>query len=206
VSTRIVSTPSAPRKTPRQARSRATVAAVIEAAARVLATAGWAGFTTNRVAETAGVSIGSLYQYFPDKLALLDAVRRRHLDDCLAALGEPPPAGTPAAVFIAAWVDNLIAVHQRHPDLHRVLLDEAPADAGLLDPHSAFEAQYLGRYRAAVAAVRPSRPAAEVDIVAVVVSDAIDGVIHGAARRRALSDPAVHAQLVRMLTLYLDSP
>ena len=59
------------RKQPRQARSADVVAAILEAAARVLATEGAQRFTTARVAERAGVSIGSLYQYFPNKAAIL---------------------------------------------------------------------------------------------------------------------------------------
>ncbi|HKJ23682.1 MAG TPA: TetR/AcrR family transcriptional regulator [Myxococcota bacterium] len=60
-----------PRKTPRQARARETRRAILEAAARVLRAEGPAAFNTNRVAEVAGVSVGSLYQYFPNKAALL---------------------------------------------------------------------------------------------------------------------------------------
>ena len=59
------------RKEPRQERARATVEAILEAAARILDRQGWKGFTTNAVAEVAGVSIGSLYQYFPNKAASL---------------------------------------------------------------------------------------------------------------------------------------
>ena len=84
MSTRIAKRSPGLRKEPRQARSRATVEAIVDAGARVLAEDGWAAFTTNRVAERAGASIGSLYQYFPDKLSLVEAIRRRHLDDCLA--------------------------------------------------------------------------------------------------------------------------
>ena len=69
------------RKEPRQARSHATVETIIQAGARILSDKRGAGFTTNKVADLAGVSIGSLYQYFPDKLSLVDAIRRRHLDD-----------------------------------------------------------------------------------------------------------------------------
>lgn len=64
-------TPLSPRKVPRQARSAQLVEAVLEAAARVLAREGARRFTTVRVAEEAGVSVGSLYQYFPNKEALL---------------------------------------------------------------------------------------------------------------------------------------
>jgi AcrR family transcriptional regulator len=66
-----------PRKAPRQARSRRTNEDLIEAAARVLAREGAAAFNTNRVAEAAGVSIGSLYQYYPNKAALLLALHER---------------------------------------------------------------------------------------------------------------------------------
>ena len=63
-----------PRKTPSQARSAFTVQAILDAAARVLAQDSLAGFNTNRVAEVAGVSVGSLYQYFPNKDALTAAL------------------------------------------------------------------------------------------------------------------------------------
>ncbi|MCU4564721.1 TetR/AcrR family transcriptional regulator [Acinetobacter sp. WU_MDCI_Abxc222] len=66
-----------PRKRPRQARSVATFEAILEAAARILESLGFAGFNTNAVAELAGVSIGSLYQYFPSKEALIVELIRR---------------------------------------------------------------------------------------------------------------------------------
>lgn len=66
-----------PRKRPRQARSVATFEAILEAAARILESLGFAGFNTNAVAELAGVSIGSLYQYFPSKDALIVELIRR---------------------------------------------------------------------------------------------------------------------------------
>jgi AcrR family transcriptional regulator len=68
------------RKPPRQQRARATVDFILEAATRVLAADGLAGLTTNRVAEVAGVGIGSLYQYFPNKSALVAALIARAQD------------------------------------------------------------------------------------------------------------------------------
>src|SRR5579871_2625632 len=68
------------RRRPRQARSHATLDAILEAAAQILERRGVGGFTTNHVAERAGVSIGTLYQYFADKDAVLLAALRRELD------------------------------------------------------------------------------------------------------------------------------
>ncbi|TAJ40059.1 MAG: TetR/AcrR family transcriptional regulator [Reyranella sp.] len=66
------------RKQPTQDRSTATVEAIVEAAIRILRTDGWARLTTTRVAERAGVSVGSLYQYFPNREAIaVEIVRQR---------------------------------------------------------------------------------------------------------------------------------
>ncbi len=75
-----------PRKSPVQARSAASVDAILEATAQVLADVGKTRLTTTRVALRAGVSIGTLYQYFPNKSALLQAVLRRHLDEVTEAV------------------------------------------------------------------------------------------------------------------------
>lgn len=81
-----------PRKSPRQSRSAATVEAILAAAARILERDSLAGFNTNRVAEVAGLSVGSLYQYFPNKSALVSAlIDRQHgalaeeIEGCIAA-------------------------------------------------------------------------------------------------------------------------
>ena len=71
------------RRIPRQARAAGTVEAILEGAAQVLEAGGMAVFTTNAVAERAGVSIGTLYQYFTDKQALLRAIAERELKETL---------------------------------------------------------------------------------------------------------------------------
>src|SRR6202020_3583519 len=67
-----------PRKNASQERSRLTVDALLEATARILVKEGFDKASTNRIAEVAGVSVGSLYQYFPGKEALVVAVIERH--------------------------------------------------------------------------------------------------------------------------------
>jgi AcrR family transcriptional regulator len=75
-----------PRKSPVQARSAASVDAILEATIQVLLSVGKERLTTTRVALRAGVSVGTLYQYFPNKGALLQAALKRHLDEVTAAV------------------------------------------------------------------------------------------------------------------------
>lgn len=114
---------------PRQKRSQATVAAIIAAGARILGRDGWEGFTTNAVAERAGVSIGSLYEYFRNKQALLDAIADDHI-----GRGEQLQAHAAGLVasrrelkdLVDMLVDGAIALHADDPALHRVLSSEVP--------------------------------------------------------------------------------
>ncbi|WP_246660093.1 TetR/AcrR family transcriptional regulator [Rhizobium sp. FKL33] len=179
------------------------VDAILEAGARILSESGWAGFNTNVVAKLAGVSIGSFYQYFPDKLALIDAIRDRHLQDCLMALRGLPMDAPRLEDFAAALVDALVSAHGRHPGLHRVLLDETPS-GGHLDPASAFETEYIGIYARAIGifAGRALDEKSRAD--AMVLSDAVDGVIHNAARRGQLSDGSIRAALILLVETFLS--
>lgn len=123
-----------PRKTPQQDRSRHTTEVILQAAARVFATHGYAAGTTNRIAERAGVSIGSLYQYFPNKDAILVALTRQHLESGLALLApvmELDHAGSLRTIVRAA-VGATMANHRGNPTLHKVLFEEAPRPPSLL--------------------------------------------------------------------------
>lgn len=191
------------RKKPRQARSRATVEAILQAGARILSEEGWAGFTTNRIADIAGVSIGSLYQYFPDKLSLVDAIRGRHLDDCITALRKVRADRLSPGEFATELVHAVVTAHSVYPGLHRVLLDEAPSSQEYRNPNSEFEMEYLSYYAKFVATYRMRQPNSADQVVARVISDAIDGVIHNAARRGNIDDGAMQSELVRLVSLYI---
>lgn len=205
MSTRIRKSPLAMRKRPLQARSRATVDAIVEAATRVLSDQGWAGFTTNKVAEAAGVSIGSYYQYFPDKHSLVDAIIEQHFEDCRRVLKTALAGEKPLTQFVTELIDGIIAIHSSNAGLHRALLDEAPRSEKFRDPHSAFEQEYLGYFRAAAAKYRMKRKPASDRIRGMVISDAIDGVVHNAARRGTLQTAEVRSELVRLITAYLEN-
>ena len=77
-----------PRKTPIQARSAASVDAILEATIQVLVSVGKERLTTTRVAARAGVSVGTLYQYFPNKSALLKAALQQHMDRISGAISQ----------------------------------------------------------------------------------------------------------------------
>lgn len=114
---------------PKQGRSKATVAAILEAGARILAERGWAGFNTNVIAERAGVSIGSLYEYFPNKQALIDEIAANHiaqgeallLSAATGMIGSDDPA-----VLVDALVQGLVDLHKDDPRLHCALSSEVP--------------------------------------------------------------------------------
>ncbi|CAB3659912.1 Nucleoid occlusion factor SlmA [Paraburkholderia sediminicola] len=191
------------RKAPRQARSRATVEAILTAGAQVLGRWGWARFTTNEVAEVAGVSIGSLYQYFPNKNVLVVAITTRHFDEVLAVLRAIDDDTMPIAWRIEQLVHGMIGVHNINPALHRVLLEEAPYIEGLKPAHDKFETEYLRRYTAMVAAAGNRRGRESVAVAAQVLSSAVSGVIHDAAHRGTLGTPVLKRELVEMTTAYL---
>lgn len=119
---------TAPRKSPSQERSRRTVERILDAAARIFHEQGYAGATTNDIADEADVSIGSLYQYFPNKDALLVALTKRHIESTTAGLTALLSDVRPERGFddiIRAVVDFLIEQHELD-DLHLLVMHEAP--------------------------------------------------------------------------------
>ena len=117
-----------PRKNATQARSKATVDAILEATARILVKEGYDHASTNKVAEAAGVSIGSLYQYFPSKEELVAALIERHMDEMTCVVAEAAVRLRDAPLEVAAReiVRMMIAAHAVDPKLHRVLVEQVP--------------------------------------------------------------------------------
>lgn len=117
-----------PRKQPRQERARATVDAILGAAAQVLVVEGYDRASTNRIAARAGVSIGTLYQYFPSKEALVAALAQRHSETMMALLGQTVQdlAGAPLELAVHTFVRAMLHVHAVEPELHRVLSEQVP--------------------------------------------------------------------------------
>jgi AcrR family transcriptional regulator len=117
-----------PRKLPNQERAKATVTAILDATARILADDGFEAVNTNRVAEVAGVSVGSLYQYFPNKAALVGAVAVRHTEAMAAvvAAGVRAAAGDDLPDLVRTLIRSTMQAHAENPKLRRAIIEELP--------------------------------------------------------------------------------
>lgn len=174
-----------PRRLPRQARSRATFDAIIEATARVLVAEGYDRLNTNRVAQVAGVSVGSLYQYFPNKESLVLAVIRDHSIKMieLLAVSAQDLADAPIDVAVRTYVRSTIAAHASAPELHRALVQQAMHIG--LEHLRELELQVRAIIRAWLERHRDEILPTDLEAASFVLVTSVEALIHGAL----LDDP-----------------
>jgi AcrR family transcriptional regulator len=198
------------RKTPVQQRSLLTRTRILDAAARVFSDWGYSAGTTNRIAAEAQLSIGSLYQYFPNKDAILVELVRRHVEDgtravltALSKIDHDDPRARRRAM-VAALVDAMIANHVDDPELHQVLFEEAPRPPALLAELHELETQAIGLAHAVLAS-DPTVTVADPALAARIVVTTIEAVVHRvvATRDRQIDRTAFRDELVRMVDGYL---
>jgi AcrR family transcriptional regulator len=198
-----------PRKNASQERSRATVDALVEATARILTREGFDNASTNRIAEMAGVSIGSLYQYYPNKEALVAAVIDRHnrqtMKTVRAALAEA--AAEPVEPAVRRLVTAALMAHRIDPRLHRVLTEQIPRTGRLKDVE-VFNRQLFGLFRAYLEDRKDELRAVDLDLAAFVCVTSIEAITHSAVlhRPRSLSDAEMGGlvdEATRLVVRYL---
>lgn len=199
-----------PRKHASQDRSRATVEALIEATARILVREGFDKASTNRIAETAGVSIGSLYQYFPAKEALIAAVMERHNQELMqvvrGALAEI--ATLPMEQAVRKLVAAAIRAHRLDPKLHRVLAEQIPRTGRFLNTE-AFNREIYAPFRAYLEAHRDEFRAVDLGLATFVCVTSIEALTHTAVLHQSetLSGEAYGAlveEATRLVVGYLQ--
>jgi AcrR family transcriptional regulator len=192
----------APRRRPAQARSAATFDAILVATERVLGETGLAAFNTNRVAEVAGVSVGTLYQYFPNKESLIATLYERYDDQFRAAFRTATGAapGVPLAELFAGAAAAMVAVFRsqgRDAGRPHRLLYRMRFELGMHEIHARSCATYADELRALLVA-RGVEPA-HAGPMAFVMVHAVDGVIHAIVDDG--DDAAIDARVAELVRL-----
>ncbi len=200
-----------PRNRPLQERSRVTIEALLTAAAQVFEERGFTDGTTNRIAERAGVSIGTLYQYYPSKEAIAVELVGRHVAGMVRMAhewgGRAVAAPLDLRALLRSFVELAIASHEAQPHLHHVLLEEAPLPRGVHDAVRAAEAE-AARTLAGVLRRQPGVRRADLERAALMSVQITIGMVHrlmgeaAPGRRR----DAFLAELVDVLEAYLSRP
>jgi len=197
-----------PRKRPLQTRSKVTVDTILAATARILIKHGFDGLTTNAVAEAAGVSIGSLYQYFPNKQALVAALIERRLDDKNAqTLSElARVAQLPLAEAVRTMISLTIANYRESPALSRVLIEQVPR-IGKMARIAELHHSTLTMVTALLTARRHELAVRDPEMAAFVVVSAIEAIAQRAAlfHPTRLEDPSLIDEATAMVTRYLGA-
>jgi AcrR family transcriptional regulator len=175
---------TAARRAPVQERAQVTVEAMLDAAIRLLKRGGAASITTNRIAETAGVSIGSVYQYFPNKRAIFIALHDRHIRQVDRVMERRMVESAEATLegLIASLIDGMIEAHTVDPELSHLLQAEVPHRAnGSRD----FSVRLHGAFRTALAShARELGDRIDLDMRAFFVSNMVDALGHAILFRR----------------------
>ena len=195
-----------PRRRPRQARAQATVDAIIKATAQVLVDEGYDRASTNRIALAAGVSIGSLYQYFPSKEALVSALVESHqlrmresLERCLAE-GNATDLASRARLLVR----GMIAAYRTDAQLHHVLCQEVPK-VGELEKVYGFERHLADVCRRHLFANGEHTRMTDIDRAVFVLVNAVPSVVRAAilADPQGASDERLAEDLTDMIVRYL---
>ena len=197
-----------PRKSASQERSRHTVNALLEATARILIKEGFDKASTNRIAEVAGVSVGSLYQYFPSKEALVAALIDRHRQEIMEVVQGEMAAAVQQLLDqgVRALVAVAVKAHRIDPKLHRVLAEQIPR-VGRLEKVETFDRANYARFKAYLESCKREVRVADLDLAAFVCVTTIEAVTHNAVlHQKIVATPATEAlidETTRLVVGYL---
>jgi AcrR family transcriptional regulator len=181
------------------------VNAVLEAVQLVVKRHGIRAITTNRIAEAAGVSIGSLYQYFPDKRAIFAALHDRHVDDVRQVIERTTAAcaSAPLEEFACELVEGLLNVHAEAAELHDVVSCAVPKSAvGFKNALRDTFGHVLTR------ADQERYSLDETERMLFVLPRIVESLVHGGASPAscvALSHDVARSEAIRTVLVYVNS-
>lgn len=194
------------RRRPQQVRSQQRVDLILDTAADLIAEVGYEAVTTNAIAERAGISIGSLYRYFPDKDAILRALAKRHREQVRAvfdkALSEDI-AYLPLSVVLDRIIDPFVELHTACPAYKHMLLG-SDVSADIAAANEELDEEILRRL-AEVLLLAPDMDEQRASLIARVCKEQVKGLL---SLVTSSSDEQfrsqVTAEVKRMLTGYLE--
>jgi AcrR family transcriptional regulator len=196
-----------PRKLPKQERSQATVSAILIATTRILTEEGYDKFNTNRVAELAGVSVGSLYQYFPNKEALLYALGEHHANE-MTQLAQHHLEGLGDRSILEVLqqiIKAVLAAYAVNPKLYRVLNQQVPRSE---ERRKLDEARIEQMLHSFLASHHDQLQPKKLDITVFIVSRTIKALLYDAIvdRPNLLKNGELEQEIMSMLSSYLMNP
>jgi AcrR family transcriptional regulator len=203
-----------PRKLPQQERSRIAFEAILEATARILTEEGYEKANTNRIAERAGVSIGSLYQYFSNKESLMTALMVKHSNEMVELVESKLTDfyDSPVEIGISEIVKAVIAAHAIDPRLHQVLNEEIPQSERSQQMQKAEERivellrVYLSRWcDAPNERLRERISSQNIDMTVFILSRTVESLCHSAVIEHPgfVSDRRFVREVADLLLFYL---
>ncbi|GGQ10924.1 TetR family transcriptional regulator [Streptosporangium pseudovulgare] len=193
------------RRRPAQRRSARRVERMLDACADLLDEVGYEALTTTRIAERAGVAIGSVYQFFPDKRAIAQAVTRRNVERFISRIGRRFLSEEYACWWDAvdAIIDEYVEMHRTVPGFRSLRFGDV-VDLNLLDPASDNNAVIAGRLRGLLLQEYGMADSEELDLGILIGVEAGDAVLKLAFRRDPAGDPRVLAEAKSLIRGYLN--
>jgi AcrR family transcriptional regulator len=191
---------------PQQSRSRATVQVILDAAVRILDQEHSDAATTSRIAEVAGVSVGTLYQYFANREAILDALQEREFERATELIARllASPEGTTEAEVARSIVEGLLVAYRRSPGLHRALALEGlrvtPTESVV-----AFDLRIVSSIRDFLRLAGPRIRRTNLDTAAFVVHQTVRATLLGYLLERpaGITDASISEEVTELVVRYL---
>lgn len=195
------------RKIPRQSRSVKTVDLILDAAAHILSRSGYDALNTNAIAKKAGVSIGSIYQYFPSKEAIVAALVRKYLESDLALFHShfSDAASAPLSEKVRRLLAIFVEQHLREGNLRRVIYEQVPRVHALAEV-AVVEKRMMSAFAELLKDASDEWNAADrtPEMVAAVLFSACRGVLHSLVRSGGFqSKDEVSRELTTIVVRYL---